>query len=100
MSSCCSWMPMRLPIGACESINRPREPLFEPENAMRNPKETRQPTREDLFGFYQEATDEELANTGPLDPKKQRLPGQVLPRREDLFGITVTLHEGPAGKPS
>ena len=56
------------------------------------------PTRDALVGIYVEACDEVTLQTNSAHKAENPLlPGHKIPRREELFGITVTLDDGGKG---
>ena len=53
------------------------------------------PTKDALAGIYVEACDEVILQKNSVHKaEKPPLPGQKIPRKEELFGITVTLDDG------
>ncbi len=60
-------------------------------------KELGQPTQQDLVGITVEATDEhDSGAVRPDSAQKHRHAERALPRREDLFGITMSFDDNPS----
>ncbi len=54
------------------------------------------PTREDLYGYYVEANENETTRVNCTMPAGQPMPAnQPPPSREDLYGITITVTDTP-----
>jgi hypothetical protein len=63
------------------------------------PFDYERPSRDTLAGVYVEASDEVISEVGSVDVRQPVPAGQVLPRREDLFGVTVAVDDTMPNQP-